>query len=107
SKNYMKIISSLSHCNSAICTQLWTGHSPLNQHLFHIKCMESLVCPNCSSLVVEMVRHFVLECPQYHHKYHAHFTYPFKHKAELLTHILSHPDPLKHLFRYINATKCF
>ncbi|KNZ76764.1 hypothetical protein J132_08837, partial [Termitomyces sp. J132] len=92
---------------SAILTQLWTGHAPLNAHLFRIKRSESLACPHCQGLTVETVQHFLLECSHYNRKQFTHLTRVLKRKAESIPHLLSAPDALKHLTRYIEATKRF
>ncbi|KNZ79416.1 hypothetical protein J132_10226 [Termitomyces sp. J132] len=47
SKSYLHLISTLDRNQSAILTQLWTGHAPLNAHLFRIKHLESPACPHC------------------------------------------------------------
>ncbi|KAJ6591931.1 hypothetical protein B0H10DRAFT_1829717 [Mycena sp. CBHHK59/15] len=49
-------------CN--ILMQLCTGHSGLNNYLFHFKLAPSPLCAHCS--VPESVPHFLLSCLVYH-----------------------------------------
>ncbi|KAF8235700.1 hypothetical protein L208DRAFT_1255303, partial [Tricholoma matsutake] len=65
SKKYIRLISRLNCRQASILFQLHTGHIGLNHHLFHIHKSETPVCSNCQGLVVEMVKHYILECPQY------------------------------------------
>ncbi|KNZ79077.1 hypothetical protein J132_04777 [Termitomyces sp. J132] len=53
------------------------------------------------------MQHFLLECPHYDRKQFTHLTRALKRKAESIPHLLSAPDALKHLTRYIEATKRF
>ena len=65
-KKYIKLIAGLDRRQASILFQLQTGHVGLNQHLFRIRKSKTPVCPNCKEhLVVVMVKHFVLGCPQY------------------------------------------
>lgn len=107
SKKFLKLIEYLDRRRSAIVAQLRTNHSSLNQHLFRIHCSETPSCPHCGGLTVETVRHYLLECPHYQFERHCHFRRKLKRKAESLSHILSSPDALLHLIRYIHATKRF
>ncbi|KNZ77263.1 hypothetical protein J132_05973 [Termitomyces sp. J132] len=61
----MHTITPLDHKQSAILTQLRTGHVPLNHHLFCIRHSETPICPHCNDLSVEMVEHFLVLCPHY------------------------------------------
>ena len=70
SKKYLQLISDLDRCQASILFQLQTGHIGLNQHLFWICKSDTLVCPNCQSIMVESVKHFLLDCPYYQHERH-------------------------------------
>ncbi|KNZ72747.1 hypothetical protein J132_01951 [Termitomyces sp. J132] len=107
SKNYLSLVKSLDRQHSTILTQLCTGHLPLNQHLFHICRAESPMCPHCLGLTVEMIIHFMFACLQYRYERHVHLLQPLKCRAESLSFILNSPSALTHLFRYIDAMKCF
>ncbi|KNZ76505.1 hypothetical protein J132_10313, partial [Termitomyces sp. J132] len=97
SKKYLNLVESLVYKQSAILTQLHTGHLPLNQHLFCIHKAESPVCPYCHGLIVESMCHFLLECLQYQHKWHVHLTCLLKCKAESISFILSSSPPATNL----------
>ena len=45
-------------------------HIGLNLHLFQIQQAESPSCPHCQGITVEMVKHYLLICPQYACKCH-------------------------------------
>ncbi|KNZ81323.1 hypothetical protein J132_02013 [Termitomyces sp. J132] len=106
-KSYMCLISQLSRNHSAILMQLHTGHTPLNAHLFRIKCLETPVCSHCWGLIVESMQHFLLKCPHYDYKWFAHLTCILRREAESIPHLLSAPNALKHLTKYIDMTKRF
>ena len=107
SRNYLRLIRFTNRCHSALLTQLRTNHLPLNQHLFRIHRSETPVCPYCGGIMVESVRHFVLECPQYCHEHFIHLTRPLKQRAESLAFLLLSSVALSHLLRYVDATKRF
>ena len=65
SNTYLKLINDLNRSQSAILTQLRTGHSPLNQHLFRIHHSETPVCQHCRGITPETVIHYLLQCPHY------------------------------------------
>ena len=65
SKNWMKIINPLSHNQASIIMQLHTGHIGLNKHLHHIKCSNTLYCPNCDENAIEDRHHFLFVCTGY------------------------------------------
>ncbi|KNZ80706.1 hypothetical protein J132_04795 [Termitomyces sp. J132] len=103
----MRLTSLLDRCQSAMLMQFRMGHLPLNLHLFRIRRAESPVCPHCRGLMVELVRHFILKCPQYCYERHIHLVWPLKRRAESLTYLFSTPNAIKHLLRYTEATKRF
>ncbi|KNZ72390.1 hypothetical protein J132_03482 [Termitomyces sp. J132] len=53
SKRYMQLVQTLDRKQSTVLTQLCTQHILLNYHLFWIQHLETLVCPHCSSIMVE------------------------------------------------------
>jgi hypothetical protein len=65
SKKYLWLISDLDRHQVSMLFQLRTGHIGLNHHLFRIRKSDMPVCPNCQSLTVEMVKHFLIDCPFY------------------------------------------
>lgn len=107
SKSYHKLIEPLTRTQSAHLTQLQTGHSPLNSHLFRIRKAESPSCPHCAGLVIETTCHYLLECPHYRHKRHLHLTRPLCRNVASLPFLLSSKPRAKHITRYTTATKRF
>ncbi|KNZ76721.1 hypothetical protein J132_08792 [Termitomyces sp. J132] len=107
SKNFLRLVKHLDQRHSALITQLHMSHLPLNQHLFCTCKAESLTCPHCLSLTIEMVKYYLFEYPQYWYKRHVHFLWLLKCRAESLSFILNDPSALTHLIRYIDTTKHF
>ncbi|KAF8154759.1 hypothetical protein B0H34DRAFT_615375, partial [Crassisporium funariophilum] len=103
----LRLVQSLDRRRSAIVAQLRTGHIPLNRYLFRIHRSETLSCPHCGGLTPETVQHYLLLCPHYQHERHRHLRRTLGRKAESLPYILSSPDALAHLLRFVHATKRF
>lgn len=106
SKKFLKLVDNLDRRQSAIIAQLRTGHTPLNQHLFRIRRSETPSCPHCQDITVETVEHFLFICPHYQHERHI-IRRKLRRKAESLPYLLSSPEAVKPLIRYIHATKRF
>lgn len=106
SNKFLYLVDKMSRSQSAILTQLRTGHSPLNNHLFRIRCSETPVCPHCGNLTVETVCHFLLQCPQYQQERHS-LRRKLKRAANSLSYLLSKPPAIKPLLKFITATKRF
>jgi ribonuclease HI len=106
SNGYLKLVSSLNRQQSAILTQLRTGHSPLNLHLFRIHRSETPSCPHCQGITVETVKHYLLQCPHYQHKRHI-LRRKLKRSADSLPFLLSNRAAIKPLIIYIRSTKRF
>ena len=70
SHKYLKLVAPLNWQQSVTLTQLHTGHSPLNQHLFHIHRSETPSFPHCLGITIETVQHFLIQCPHYQHERH-------------------------------------
>ncbi|KNZ76087.1 hypothetical protein J132_00240 [Termitomyces sp. J132] len=81
------------------------GYIPLNQHLFRIHHSKTLVCLHCNNLLVETVEHFLIRCPHYAAERFMHLTRLLKRKAESIAYLLSAPNALKHLLKFMEATK--
>ncbi|KAF8065221.1 hypothetical protein FPV67DRAFT_1418969, partial [Lyophyllum atratum] len=103
----LRLVEFLDRRRSAFIAQLRTGHSPLNQHLFRIHRSETPSCPHCQGLTVETVRHYLIVCPHYQNERHRHLRQKLQRKAESLSFLLTSPDALKHVIRFIHATKRF
>ena len=106
SKKYLKLVQGLDRRQASLLTQLRTGHSCLNQHLFRIRKVESPVCPHCRGITVETVKHFLIDCPFYRHERHILQT-RLKRNAASVSFLLSNPAATKHLLTYICATGRF
>jgi ribonuclease HI len=106
SNKYLKLVEDLDRRQSAIITQLRTGHVPLNQHLFRIFRSETPVCPHCRALTPETVKHYLLQCPHYQHERHI-LRRKLKRKADSLPFLLSDSTATQPLLRFVNATKRF
>ena len=70
SKKYLQLISGLDRHQASLIFQLRLGQIGLNQHLFRIHKVESPVCPQCQGIMVESVKHFLLDCPHYRNECH-------------------------------------
>ena len=70
SKKYLCLITGLDHHQASLLFQLHSGHISLNLHLFRICKVESPACPKCQGVMVESVRHFLLDCPHYKNERH-------------------------------------
>lgn len=68
SKKYLHLIATLDRCQASILFQLPMGHIGLNHHLFCIHKSDMPVCPNCQSITVKTVKHFLIDCPFYQHE---------------------------------------
>ncbi|OCH84475.1 hypothetical protein OBBRIDRAFT_710883, partial [Obba rivulosa] len=86
-------------------TQLRTGHTPLNDHLYKIGSAPSPRCPRCDA-PRESVVHFLLVCPAYRHHRHR-LVCKLGRQATSLRGLLSSPRSLKPLFTYIQDTGRF
>ena len=106
SNKYLKLVAPLNRQHSAILTQLRTGHSPLNLHLFRIHRSETPSCPHCQGITVETVKHYLLQCPHYQHERHI-LRRKLKRSADSLPFLLSNRAAIKPLINYIRSTKRF
>jgi len=103
SNKYLKLVDNLNRQQSAILTQLRTGHAPLNYHLNRIKRSPSPNCPHCPN-TPETIQHFLLICPHY-----ARARYYLRRKvgtkSDFIHTLLSSPDTITPLLSFVNATK--
>ena len=106
SKKYLRLISDLDRRQASILFQLRTGHIGLNQHLFRIRKSDTPVCPNCQSITVESVKHFLLDCPYYQCERHALRT-KLRRNADSLSFLLSSPVAIKPVLKFVHATGRF
>ena len=102
-KKYLRLITNLDRRQASILFQLRTGHIGLNHHLFQIRKSNTPVCPNCQSITVETVKHYLLVCPFYQRERHELQT-KLRHNADLL---LSSPVSTKPLLKFVHATGRF
>jgi len=106
SNSYLKLINGLDRSQSALLTQLCTGHSPLNQHLFRIRRSETPVCPHCRGITPETVTHYLLQCPHYQFECHV-LRRKLKRKANSLPFLLSDSTATLPLLTFILSSKRF
>ena len=103
SKNWMKLINPLSHKQASIIMQLRTGHIGLNKHLHHIKCSNTLYCPNCDENTIEDTHHFLFTCSGYRHKCSILHRKLRRHSHDL-SYLLPNPAATLPLLQYIHST---
>ena len=101
-----RLISGLDCRQALILFQLCTGHISLNQHLFHNHKSETLVCPNCQRLTVEVVKYFILECPQYQQECHM-LKRKLCHDIDSVPFLLNNPTATLTLLKFIHPTGHF
>ena len=70
SKKYSRLIADLDRRQASLLFQLRSGHIGLNHHLFRIRKSESPACPKCQGIMVETVKHFLIDCPHYRQERH-------------------------------------
>ncbi|KAI0784695.1 hypothetical protein C8Q75DRAFT_703062, partial [Abortiporus biennis] len=80
--------------------QLRTGHISLNYHLHRINCSPTLRCPFCDQ--EETVRHFLLYYPKYRHHW-AELNRKLRKRAYDTSYMLSHPNAIKSVIRFVAA----
>jgi ribonuclease HI len=105
SRKFMKVIAALPKKHTAILIQLRTGHIGLNAHLHRIKRSDTPLCP-CCRRHNETVTHYLLHCPA-HHEARTAFTDRVGPDARNIKKILSKPEFVPYLFRYVAATERF
>ncbi|KAF8577846.1 hypothetical protein K439DRAFT_1363765 [Ramaria rubella] len=95
----------LSRSQASLLIQLHTGHVAPNKHLATIGAIESSTCPSCKRQD-ESVHHYLLQCPSYAHQWHCLVTALHRNAVEI-SYLLSEPDTIPFLFRYIHQTGRF
>jgi len=106
SKKYLTLLQGLDRRQASLLTQLRTGHTSLNQHLFRIRKVESPVCPHCRGITVETVRHLLIDCPFYKRERHT-LQLKLKRNATSVSFLLSKPAAIKHLLTFLQSTGRF
>ena len=91
--------------NTAIYTQLHTGHAPLNKHLHQIKKSATPNCLQCEGEQAETVHHYLFDCTRYNREHHI-LGLKLSHNALSMYHLLSNKSAQQALFCYIDSTKC-
>ncbi|KAG2354146.1 hypothetical protein BDR07DRAFT_1306959, partial [Suillus spraguei] len=66
----VKLTTAFPKCLTGVYMALCTQHALLCHHLHCIGKAPSLHCPHCLGMN-ETVSHLLLDCPFYHHEYHA------------------------------------
>jgi hypothetical protein len=65
---------------------------------------ETAKCPKCDA-PEETIHHFLFECPAYDRPRWKHMDLPLGYSARDRRTLLSDPEAMKHLFRFVRATK--
>jgi len=106
SKKYICLTKLLDCRQSSILFQLRTGHIGLNHHLFCIHKLKLLSCPHCRGIIVQTVKHFLLDCPYYRKERHT-----LQHKlccnAESLSFLPNNPAAVIPLLKFVHSTGRF
>ncbi|TFY62485.1 hypothetical protein EVJ58_g3830 [Rhodofomes roseus] len=105
SRKFSKLVAPLPRRHASLLIQMRTGHAPLNHHLHRIRRSDTDRCPACHERR-ETVRHYLLECPEYKPQ-RDWLRREIGRRAGSLQHLLSKPDTIRPLFRFIHATGRF
>lgn len=100
---FLTLIQGLNRRQASIMTQLRTGHTSLNHHLFRIRKVESPICPHCRGITVETVKHLLVECPFYRREQH-HLQQKLWRNATSVSFLLSNPTASEHLLKFVHST---
>jgi hypothetical protein len=106
SKKYICLIKNLDRMQTSILFQLRSGHIRLNLHLFHIHKVESPSCPHCQGITVELIKDFLLVCPQYAWEQHD-LRVKLHRNANSISFLLSNPMATLPLLKFVHATGHF
>jgi ribonuclease HI len=102
SKSYLKLTRPLRRKQTALITQLRTGHVPLNKHLHTIGLVESPICPGCNEHA-ETVYHYIMRCPTYENQRNTLYAQLGRHSRSLRT-LLNTDKAIPHLLRFVRDT---
>jgi hypothetical protein len=106
SKKFPCLVKDLNRKQASLLFQLRSGHVALNHHLFRIHRSETPSCPHCQGIIVETIKHFLLNCPQYtrqHHELHV----KLRRNADSLSFLLSSPVATLPLLKFVHSTGHF
>jgi hypothetical protein len=104
SAKFRKLTADLPRKHSSLLFQLRSHHAPLAKHLYRLNKIPSPNCPCCGQHD-ETVEHFLHFCAA-----HEHARRQLRASSRLAAHskhLLSDPELLPHLFRYIQNTRRF
>ncbi|KAF7967641.1 hypothetical protein HWV62_33627 [Athelia sp. TMB] len=105
STKFRKAQAEMTKGQAALYIQLRSGHAPLNKHLHRIKAKDSPICTGCN-LAHETVRHYLLDCPATH-RLRNEMMYSLGAESRCLRTLLSHPNALKPLMKFVGKTGRF
>lgn len=103
--SFVQLGASLTCRQSSLLMWLRMKHSPLHNHLFHIKRHTSPFCASCPNKV-ETVKHYLIECPQYAHE-RALLEQNIRHATYNIPLLLSDHTAIPALLKFVHATKRF
>lgn len=105
---HRKVSDQLTRVQSSLLFQIRSNHLPLNCYLHRIGKAPHKRCEQCWRRrrveVTETVIHFIFECPSYDYERHALDSKLGRSSRDLKT-ILSNPDNIRVLLKYIGSTK--
>ena len=102
---FIKLIHKVHRERASLLFQLRMGHVPLNAYLHKIQKTDSPICSECCQYS-ETVIHFILHCTKYK-KERKNMIHKASRDARNIGKLLSSPELLPHLFRYIKDTGRF
>jgi ribonuclease HI len=105
SPSFRKLTENLTRKQAAMLIQLRSGHAPLAKHLHRIGKTASPVCPYCRAYE-ETVIHYLILCPG-HTIARREMNRRGGRETREYTKLLSNPDLMEHLFRFITKTSRF
>jgi ribonuclease HI len=107
SNKFLKLVHSMPRNQSTLLIWLRTGYAPLNYHLHRIHAIDSPECENCRTETAETTKHFLLDCPA-HERARRTLQKALGHrKAGAIPFLLSNPDAMAPLMKFIDDTGRF
>ncbi|KAF7357192.1 RNA-directed DNA polymerase from transposon X-element [Mycena sanguinolenta] len=103
SNKFVKLTERMPRKLAVILVQLRTGHTILNKHLHRINRADSPICP-CCKRADETIIHYLLHCPA-HADARSELHRQGGRDARVLTKLLTKPELLPLLFRFIARTR--
>jgi hypothetical protein len=107
SNKFLKLVHSMPRNQSTLLIWLRTGYAPLNYHLHRIHAIESPECAHCRTETAETTKHFLVDCPAHERARRALQKALGYRKAGEIPFLLSSPEAIAPLMKYIDDTGRF